>query len=100
MENLAGRKESYEIEHQDSTHSYLKGDNGIINAIENNCLYTHFDTLVDETQFKQGDKVLYTDDLEFWHEGIFLTKYDDGYIIDIDEMLLYAIKIKPYKRRN
>ena len=22
MENLAGRKESYEIEHQDSTHSY------------------------------------------------------------------------------
>lgn len=79
MEELAGRKESYEIEHQDST---------------------HFDTLVDETQFKQGDKVLYTDDLEFWHEGIFLTKYDDGYIIDIDEMLLYAIKIKPYKRRN
>ena len=97
MENLTGRKESYEIEDQDSTHSYLKDDNGIINAIENNCLYTHFDTLVDETQFKQGDKVLYTDDLEFWHEGIFLTKYDDSYIIDSDEMLLYAIKIKPYK---
>ena len=59
-----------------------------------------FELLPNKPQFKQGDKVLYTEDLEFWHEGIFLTKYDDGYIIDIDEMLLYAIKIKPYKRRN
>lgn len=45
----------------------------------------------------KGDKVLYTDDLEFWHEGIFLTKYNDSYIIESDEMLLYAIDVKPYE---
>lgn len=92
-----GRKESYEIEHQDSTHFYLINDNGFRNAIENNCLDTHFELLPKETQFKQGDKVLWTDNLEFWHEGIFLTKYNDSYIIESDEMLLYAIEIKPYE---
>ena len=115
MENLVGRKvlctqsyngvtkgKEYTITNVDNSGFYIVEDDG---RKQNWCTSHlnseyHFKLLPKETQFEQGDKVLYTDDLEFWHEGIFLTKYDDGYIIDIDEMLLYAIKIKPYKRRN
>ena len=109
MENLVGRKvlctqsyngvtkgKEYTITNVDNSGFYIVEDDG---RKQNWCTSHlnskyHFKLL---PQFKQGDKVLYTEDLEFWHEGIFLTKYDDGYIIDIDEMLLYAIKIKPYK---
>ena len=112
MENLVGRKvlctqsyygvtkgKEYTITNVDNSGFYIVEDDG---RKQNWCTSHlnsryHLKLLPKETQFKQGDKVLYTDDLEFWHEGIFLTKYDDGYIIDIDEMLLYAIKIKPYK---
>lgn len=48
-------------------------------------------------QFKQGDKVLYTDDLVNWEEGVFLVKHNESYIIESDEMLFYAIEIKPYE---
>ena len=112
MENLVGRKvlctqsyngvtkgKEYTITNVDNSGFYIVEDDGrkqnwCTSHLNSRC---HFKLLPKETQFEQGDKVLYTDDLEFWHEGIFLTKYDDGYIIDIDEMLLYAIKIKPYK---
>lgn len=115
MENLVGRKvlctqsydgvtkgKEYTITNVDNSGFYIIEDDG---RKQNWCISHlhsryHLKLLPKETQFKQGDKVLYTEDLEFWYEGIFLTKYDDGYIIDIDEMLLYAIKIKPYKRRN
>lgn len=53
--------------------------------------------LPNEPQFKQGDKVLYTDDLVNWEEGIFLVKHNESYIVESDEMLLYAIEIKPYE---
>ena len=112
MENLVGRKvlctqsyngvtkgKEYTITNVDNSGFYIVEDDG---RKQNWCTShlnsrDHLKLLPKETQFKQGDKVLYTDDLEFWHEGIFLTKYDDSYIIDSDEMLLYAIKIKPYK---
>ena len=112
MENLVGRKvlctqsydgvtkgKEYTITNVDNSGFYIVEDDG---RKQNWCishLYSryHLKLLPKETQFKQGDKVLYTDDLEFWHEGIFLTKYDDSYIIDSDKMLLYAIKIKPYE---
>lgn len=91
-----GRKESYEIECQDIKHFYLIDDNGIRNAIENNSLRDYFE-FIDEPQFKQGDKVLFTDDLVNWEEGIFLVKHDESYIVESDEILLYAIEIKPYE---
>ena len=112
MENLVGRKvlctqsydgvtkgKEYTITNVDNSGFYIVEDDG---RKQNWCTShlnsrDHLKLLPKETQFKQGDKVLYTDDLEFWHEGIFLTKYDDSYIIDSDEMLLYAIKIKPYE---
>lgn len=112
MENLVGRKvlctqsfrgitrgKKYEIVKCNEETFTIVEDNG---RKQNWCTSHlnsryHLKLLPKETQFKQGDKVLYTDDLEFWHEGIFLTKYDDSYIIDSDEMLLYTIKIKPYK---
>ena len=112
MENLVGRKvlctqsydgvtkgKEYTITNVDNSGFYIVEDNGRKQNWCTSHLYSrdHLKLLPKETQFKQGDKVLYTDDLEFWHEGIFLTKYDDSYIIDSDEMLLYAIKIKPYK---
>ena len=115
MENLVGRKlkciqsydtvtkgKEYIITDVDNTGFYIIEDDGRKHRWNNSHLTSegYFKLLPNEHQFKQGDKVLYTEDLEFWYEGIFLTKYDDGYIIDIDEMLLYAIKIKPYKRRN
>ena len=112
MENLVGRKvlctqsydgvtkgKEYTITNVDNSGFYIVEDDGRKQNWCTSHLYSraHLKLLIEEPQFKQGDKVLYTDDLEFWHEGIFLTKYDDSYIIDSDEMLLYAIKIKPYK---
>ena len=112
MENLVGRKvlctqsydgvtkgKEYTITNVDNSGFYIVEDDGRKQNWCTSHLYSrdHLKLLPKETQFKQGDNVLYTDDLEFWHEGIFLTKYDDSYIIDSDEMLLYAIKIKPYK---
>ena len=112
MENLIGRKvlctqsygsitkgKEYTISNIDNSRFYIIEDDG---RKQNWCishLYSraHLKLLIEEPQFKQGDKVLYTDDLEFWHEGIFLTKYNGSYIIDSDEMLLYAIDIKPYE---
>ena len=112
MENLVGRKvlctqsydgvtkgKEYTITNIDNSGFYIIEDDG---RKQNWCishLYSraHLKLLIEEPQFKQGDKVLYTDDLEFWHEGIFLTKYNGSYIIDSDEMLLYAIDIKPYE---
>ena len=65
----------------------LMGNNETIKGLE----------LIYEPQFKQGDKVLYTDDLVNWKEGVFLVNHDESYIIKSYEMLLYAIEIKPYE---
>lgn len=73
-----------------------KGDIHLFGYRTSDNLSDFFD-IIDEPQFKQGDKVLYTDDLVNWEEGIFLVKHDESYIIESDEMLLYAIEIKPYE---
>ena len=51
----------------------------------------------EEWKPKQGDKVLFTDDLVNWEEGIFLVEHNESYIVESDEMLLYAVEIKPYE---
>lgn len=112
MENLIGRKvlctQSYDVITKGKEYTITNIDNSGFYIIEDdgrkrNWCTSHlqtkeyFELLPKETQFKQGDKVLWTDNLEFWHEGTFLTKYNDSYIIESDEMLLYAIEIKPYE---
>lgn len=112
MENLIGRKvlctQSYDVVTKGKEYTITNIDNSGFYIIEDdgrkrNWCTSHlqtkeyFELLPKETQFKQGDKVLWTDNLEFWHEGIFLTKYNESYIVESDEMLLYAINIKPYE---
>lgn len=74
----------------------IVGDNGSEISWNSKHFEEHFE-IMDEPQFKQGDKVLFTDDLVNWEEGIFLVKHDESYIVESDEMLLYAIEIKPYE---
>lgn len=117
MENLVGRKvkcvkryrnltekKEYEIKSVNERTFEITEDDGIndtwniewIKGYDEDGEY-HFELLPNEPQFKQGDKVLYTDDLVNWEEGIFLVKHDESYIVESDEMLLYAIEIKPYE---
>ena len=110
MENLVGRK----VECIRGSANTTKGKIYLIkNVIERNfCIIeddnekrlwdishigVFFKLTLDEYQPKQGDKVLYTDDLVNWEKGIFLVKHDESYIVESDEMLLYAIDIKPYE---
>lgn len=52
--------------------------------------------LVDEPQFKQGDKVLVSNDMVNWFEGIFICLYKDYKIVKAkDGTLRYATNIKP-----
>ena len=116
MENLVGRKVRCIQEHESipmtKWQSYvIVEDDGILIRFRINkeermfgiCNHKDlkekefFELLPDEPQFKQGDKVLYTDDLVNWEEGIFLVKHDESYIVESDEMLLYAIEIKPHE---
>lgn len=111
MENLVGRKvkcvtngycnfdlhQDYIIVNESETMYVVQDNFGKYKYFSKHKFKYYFEILIDEPQLKQGDKVLYTDDLEFWHEGIFLTKHNDSYIIESDEMLLYAINIKPYE---
>ena len=117
MENLVGRKvkcvkiyrnltekKEYEIKSINERTFEITEDDGTndtwniewIKGYDEDGEY-YFELLPNETQFKQGDKVLYTDDLVNWEEGIFLVKHDESYIVESDEMLLYAIEIKPYE---
>lgn len=95
-----GRKKSYEIEHQDSTHFYLIDDNGIRNVIENNRLDTHFELLIDEPQFKQGDKVLVSNDNINWIDRVFVIEHKGNYCCETENgenALIYWDYIKPYE---
>ena len=119
MENLVGRKvkcvkiyrnltekKEYEIKSINERTFEITEDDGIndtwniewIKGYDEDGEY-HFELLPNEHEFKQGDKVLYTDDLVHWEEGIFLVKHDESYIVESDEMLLYAIEIKPYEEQ-
>ena len=59
---------------------------------------THFELLIDEPQFKQGDKVLVSNDMVNWFEGIFICLYKDYKIVKAkDGTLRYVTNIKPYE---
>lgn len=96
-----GKKESYEIECQDIKHFYLIDDHGIRNAIENNSLYDYFE-LIDEPQFKQGDKVLVSNDRQKWHDRVFVVEHNNLYQCEplhenISNTLTPWQHIKPYE---
>ena len=112
MENLVGRKvkclenyygvtkgKEYTISNIDNGGFYITEDDGKKRRWCTSHLHskTHFELIIDEWQPKQGDKVLFTDDLVDWEKGIFLVKHDESYIVESDEVLLYAIEIKPYE---
>ena len=60
---------------------------------------THLKLLIDEPQFKQGDKVLVSDDENDWAERNFVTKHQGLYYTEKDgaKDLLYWKYIKPYE---
>lgn len=112
MENLVGRKvkcltsrwddltlnKVYDINKETHFNFYITNDDLFQDEFSKHHLdNSSFELLIDEPQFKQGDKVLFTDDLVNWEKGVFLVKHDESYIVESDEMLLYAIEIKPYE---
>lgn len=111
MENLVGRKvkcvtngycnfdlhQDYIIFNESETMYVVQDKFGECKDFPKHKFKYYFELLPNEPQFKQGDKVLFTDDLVNWEKGIFLVKHDESYIVESDEMLLYAIEIKPYK---
>lgn len=117
LENLVGRKvkcvkryrnltegKEYEIKSVNECNFEITEDDGTndtwniewIKGYDEDCEY-HFELLPNEPKFKQGDKVLFTDNLVNWEEGIFLVEHNESYIVESDEMLLYAVEIKPYE---
>ena len=112
MENLVGRKvlctQSYD--------GVTKGKEYIITDDSNNGFYiieddgkkqkwctshldseTHLKLLIDEPQFKQGDKVLVSNNKSYWAEGEFITKYKDEFIVKTNVDIIGRKHIKPYK---
>ena len=118
MENLVGRKvlctqsydgvtkgKEYTITNVDNSGFYIVEDDG---RKQNWCishLYSryHLKLLPKETQFKQGDKVLWSDVKSKDKIGIFICKYENYFIVkhigddyDLENgKLRYATKIKP-----
>ena len=111
MENLVGRRvkcvtngycnfdlhQDYIIFNESETMYVVQDKFGECKDFPKHKFKYYFELLPNDPQFKKGDKVLYTDDLVNWEEGIFLVKHDESYIVESDEMLLYAIEIKPYE---
>ena len=112
MENLVGRKvlctQSYD--------GVTKGKEYIITDDSNNGFYiieddgkkqkwctshldseTHLKLLIDEPQFKQGDKVLVSNNKSYWSEGEFITEYKDEFIVKTNSDIIGRKHIKPYK---
>ena len=111
MENLVGRRvkcvtngycnfdlhQDYIIFNESETMYVVQDKFGECKDFPKHKFKYYFELLPNDPQSKKGDKVLYTDDLVNWEEGIFLVKHDESYIVESDEMLLYAIEIKPYE---
>ena len=110
MENLVGRKiialedsflgltkgKEYKIVKQTNDKFWFITDKGTkeYTFLINSVLFK----LVDEPQFKQGDKVLVSNDMVNWFEGIFICLYKDYKIVKAkDGTLRYATNIKPYE---
>ncbi len=120
MENLVGRKlkclESYDGVTKGKEYTITNVDNGEFCIIEDDgrkqkwCTsHLHskgfFELLPKETQFKQGDKVLWSSGKLKDERGIFICKYENYFIVkhigdeyDLENgTLRYAEKIRPYK---
>ena len=110
MENLVGRKiialedsflgltkgKEYKIVKQTNGEFWFITDKGTkeYTFLINSVLFK----LVDEPQFKQGDKVLVSNDMVNWFEGIFICLYKDYKIVKAkDGTLRYVTNIKPYE---
>ena len=113
MENLVGRKvialqsyptlgltkgKEYEIINQRNDNFYFITDLGrkeFTSLIDSNLF-----RLVDEPQFKQGDKVLVSDNNVNWYERTFVLKYKSYYCCESPNSnngLVYWKYIKPYE---
>ena len=112
MENLVGRKlkciqsydtvtkgKEYIITDVDNTGFYIIEDDGRKHRWNNSHLTSegYFELLPNEPQFKQGDKVLVSNNKSYWSEGEFITEYKDEFIIKTNVDIIGRKHIKPYK---
>ena len=117
MENLVGRKlkcvkrfrnltekKEYEIKSVNERTFEITEDDGIndtwnikwIKGYDEDGEY-HFELLPNEHQFKQGDKVLVSNNKSYWSEGEFITEYKDEFIVKTNGDIIGRKHIKPYK---
>ena len=117
MENLVGRKvkcvkiygnltekKEYEIKSINECTFEITEDDGIndtwniewIKGYDKDGEY-HFELLPNEPQFKQGDKVLVSNNKSYWSEGEFITEYKDEFIVKTNVDIIGRKHIKPYK---
>ena len=112
MENLVGRKlkciqsydtvtkgKEYIITDVDNTGFYIIEDDGRKHRWNNSHLTPegYFELLPNEPQFKQGDKVLVSNNKSYWSEGEFITEYKDEFIVKTNVDIIGRKHIKPYK---
>ena len=115
MENLVGRKvlcvqgfkgitkgKEYTITNVDNSGFYIIEDDGRKQKLGTSHLdsATHFELLIDEPQFKQGDKVLVSNDMVNWFDRIFVIEHKGIFYCEHrnDEYeLVYWGYIKPYE---
>ena len=122
MENLVGRKvkcvkryknitkkKEYEIKSVDEHIFEITEDDGIngawnirwIKGYDEDGEY-HFELLPNEPQFKQGDKVLVSNDKQKWHDRVFVVEHNNLYQCEplhenISNTLTPWQHIKPYE---
>ena len=112
MENLVGRKlkciqsydtvtkgKEYIITDVDNTGFYIIEDDRRKHRWNNSHLTPegYFELLPNEPQFKQGDKVLVSNNKSYWSEGEFITEYKDEFIVKTNVDIIGRKHIKPYK---
>ena len=109
MENLVGRKlialqnsflgltkgKEYEIIKQENDKFWIVTDKGTkeFTFLINSDLLK----LVDEPQFKQGDKVLVSNNSKYWVEGEFIAEYKDEFVVKAHDYIIGRKHIKPYE---
>ena len=112
MENLVGRK----VKCLESYYGVTKGKEYTISNIDNSKFYIieddgrkqkwcishlhskeYFELLPNEPQFKQGDKVLISNNSKYWIEAEFIIKHEDDFIVKIGNEYTSRKNIKPYK---
>lgn len=112
MENLVGRKvlctqsrdgvtkgKEYTITNVDNRGFYIIEDDGIKQNWGTSHLNsrTYLKLLPKEPQFKQGDKVLVSNNKSYWAEGEFITEYKNEFIVKFNDEIIGRKHIKPYE---